>query len=114
VSLVDDSTEVRSVCFDCRHSNPCDACVAARDWLRLFSLDQRVCFLLPFQLNSCIDDFLQRHAKCRGFISSMCIRNANFSLFVVKLTLIFVHNERQQPISRHMHEWSAEIWPLAL
>jgi hypothetical protein len=89
VSLVDDSTEVRSVCFDCRHSNPCDACVAARDWLRLFSLNQRLCFLLHFQLNSCIHSFLQGHVECRGFISSMCIRIASTSLFVVKLTCIF-------------------------
>jgi hypothetical protein len=86
VSLVDDSTEVRLVCFDCGPSNPCDACMLARDWLRLFSLDQRMCFLhfLPNFWH-----FHQGHVEYRGFISSMCIRNASSFLFVVKLTRIF-------------------------
>jgi uncharacterized protein (UPF0179 family) len=44
VLLVGDLAEVGSVFFGCGPSNPCDACVAARDWLKLFSLDQRVCF----------------------------------------------------------------------
>jgi hypothetical protein len=42
--LVGDLDEVGSVSLRLCASNPCDACVAAHDWLRLFSLDQRVCF----------------------------------------------------------------------
>jgi hypothetical protein len=88
VPLVDDSAEIESVCFSCGPSNPCDACMATSDWLALFSLDQRGVFLLCFQLNSSIHNFLQGHMECRGFISSMCTRNASSFLFVV-LTLIF-------------------------
>jgi hypothetical protein len=67
VPLVDDRAEVKLVCFGYGPSNPCDVCVASRNWLRLFSLDQRVCFLLYFQLNSCIHKFLQGHVEGRGF-----------------------------------------------
>jgi hypothetical protein len=65
--LVDDGAEVMSVCLGCGPSNPCDLRVVIRDWLRLFSFDQRVCFLLYFQLNSCIHKFLQGHVECRCF-----------------------------------------------
>jgi hypothetical protein len=61
--LVDDRGEVKSVWLGCGPSNPCDVHAATRDWLRLFSLDQRVCFLHYFQLNSCIHKFLQRQVE---------------------------------------------------
>jgi hypothetical protein len=83
VPVVDDRAAVESVCFSCGLSNPCDACVAARDWLRLFSLDQRGVFLHYFHI------VFSKDMWNVGFISSMCIRNASSSLFVIKLTLIF-------------------------
>jgi hypothetical protein len=67
VPVVDDRAAVESVCFSCGLSNPCDACVAARDWLRLFSLDQRGVFLHYFQLIFCIHSFLQGHVECRVY-----------------------------------------------
>jgi hypothetical protein len=54
-----------------------------------------VCFLLYFQMNSCIHKFLHGHMECRGFISRMCIRNASSSLFCDQIDAHFlVRNER--------------------
>jgi hypothetical protein len=101
VPLVYDSVEVETVCFSCGPSNQCHACVATRVLSALFSLDQRGVFLLCFQLNSCIHNFLQGHVECRGFISSMCIRNANSSLFVVMLNIHKFSHQLDELILRY-------------
>jgi hypothetical protein len=113
VPLVDDSTEVNSVCLGSGPSNPYGCCMAAHDWLRLFSLDQKVCFLLYFQLNSCIHKFLQGHVECRDFISRMCIRNASSSLFCDQIDAHFwslsINNAMtpfiEFPSQKYMHRW---------
>jgi hypothetical protein len=57
-------------------------CLRGSAWLvEAFLLGSKGMFSVYFQPNPCIHNFLHGHVECRGFISSMCIRNAWSSLF---------------------------------
>jgi hypothetical protein len=61
----------------------------ACDWLASFPLDQKGVFVLYFQLNSRVQDFLQGHVEYRGFYYEHVYKKYKFLLICGQLDAPF-------------------------